>query len=179
MELEILYYAKDPDLRHITYPITKFLWKVSNIEYKIRRLDAIPTDFYNKNRKQYRGDYVNIWLRNLSDSDLVSGILDVDGYVPGLNFIFGVATPAINTFTVYLHRLKYDANEDLFYLRVQKEFMHELGHVLGLEHCGIKKCVMSFSNTIHEVDYKEAKFCPLHFNKLLKLGFTLDPSLEL
>lgn len=49
--------------------------------------------------------------------------------------------------------------KELFKERLIKEALHELGHAFGLPHCDNKRCVMVFSNSIKDVDFKGAKFC--------------------
>ncbi|WP_236953667.1 hypothetical protein [Methanocaldococcus bathoardescens] len=46
------------------------------------------------------------------------------------------------------------------------EFIHEISHVLGLMHCKNKRCVMSFSNSIIDVDLKDWKYCEKCLKKL-------------
>ena len=114
-----------------------------------------------------RGQYVASAL--LSSLGPVEGFLtlyliDADAYEAGLNFVFGLAIPSLGVAGVFLKRLKnefygWPPDEELFLRRVEKEVLHELGHLLGLEHCPNPKCVMSFSNSIEEVDFKEARFC--------------------
>jgi archaemetzincin len=91
-------------------------------------------------------------------------VIDDDGYVPDLNFVFGIAELCGNIAIVFTERLKvtYIGEIDittLFYERLTKEILHELGHTLCLEHCPNRRCVMSFSNSILDVDYKEARYC--------------------
>ena len=52
-----------------------------------------------------------------------------------------------------------ESNKNLFYDRILKEAIHELGHTFSLKHCQNKKCVMCFSNNIEEVDIKKSEFC--------------------
>uniref|UniRef100_A0A7J3Y0A4 Archaemetzincin n=1 Tax=Thermogladius calderae TaxID=1200300 RepID=A0A7J3Y0A4_9CREN len=92
------------------------------------------------------------------------GVGMLDAYEPGLNFVFGLAVPAKKTAAVFTKRLREEyygkpARYDLYVERVAKEVTHELGHLLGLQHCGDRKCVMSFSNNVVEVDYKTRFFC--------------------
>lgn len=43
--------------------------------------------------------------------------------------------------------------------RMGKEAIHEIGHTMGLGHCGDPKCVMALSETIERVDSKGSAFC--------------------
>src|ERR687898_582901 len=70
-----------------------------------------------------------------------------------------------------LERLKpefYDLapNDLVFYDRVTKEAVHELGHSFGLFHCNNKRCVMHFSNSLYDTDFKNRIFCKNCKNKL-------------
>ncbi|MEM0366646.1 MAG: archaemetzincin family Zn-dependent metalloprotease [Acidilobaceae archaeon] len=115
-------------------------------------------------RMQFKAVEVNrllykVYEDYLSDSRsyIVSVVLG-DGYVEGLNFIFGLAMPELRVASVYTKRLE-TSDRGKFKLRVLKEVIHELGHLMGLGHCINPKCVMSFSNSIAEVDYKNVQFC--------------------
>jgi predicted Zn-dependent protease len=35
----------------------------------------------------------------------------------------------------------------------------ELGHAFGLAHCSSTRCVMHFSNSLHDTDFKKRDFC--------------------
>jgi archaemetzincin len=52
--------------------------------------------------------------------------------------------------------------------RTIKEAVHELGHTFGLEHCENARCVMHFSNSLADTDWKQAKFCSQCRPKLIK-----------
>ena len=94
----------------------------------------------------------------------VLGVVNVDIFVPGLNFVFGEAQCPGEAALISLWRLKpefYGASEDreLFLERAVKEAVHEVGHTLGLRHCPRASCVMYFSNSIMETDRKRSTFC--------------------
>jgi archaemetzincin len=98
------------------------------------------------------------------DRYLVMGLGYIDGYDDGLNFIFGEADPLHGVGIVYTKRLDpifYGEEPDWnkYVLRVSKEIVHELGHLYGLRHCSNPECVMSFSNSVYDVDRKTRFFC--------------------
>ena len=98
------------------------------------------------------------------DAEKVLGVLDVDIFVPTLNFIFGQADLDGKVALISLTRLREEfygnsKNEKLFMERAVKESVHELGHTFGLRHCRNAKCVMHFSNSLLDTDIKRVDFC--------------------
>jgi len=133
------------------------------VETKLGSVDL--TQAYNSERKQYLSSKLLTCLEKPKENERVVGIVDVDLYVPTLNFVFGEADISSGTAIVSLCRLRQEyyglpADENLFLDRATKEIVHELGHTLGLKHCSNSKCVMHFSNTLADTDVKEAHFCP-------------------
>jgi len=98
---------------------------------------------------------------------LVLGITDVDIYSAGLNFVFGSASTSKGVAVISLYRLNLESyghrldldDEGLLLRRARKEAVHEVGHLLGLGHCPDPGCVMSFSNSIMDVDRKGEELC--------------------
>jgi archaemetzincin len=134
-----------------------------------------PLIFYNWERMQYRADELALWLLEkyrgflFPKRRLVLGIVNSDGYVEGLNFVFGIALPKKGVALVFTKKLRHRANEVLYRERLLKESMHEIGHLLGLSHCPDPKCVMSFSNSLADVDNKYAEFCKQCKAKIIRL----------
>lgn len=155
--------------------------KFEESDYEINVINEVPPTLLNSARNQFKGDEVNRWLSSLRtrEGSIVVGVLNVDAYVQPLNFIFGLATPNIRVASVYLKRLMYHATEDVYLKRVFKEVLHEIGHILGLEHCTNRRCVMCFSNSVYDVDEKEGKFCKKHFSQLIKKGIAVNETLLL
>ena len=124
-----------------------------------------PLSAFNFERVQYDAGRVVEWLAShyasllRPGSRLVVGVADADGYVEGLNFVFGLAVPRLGAAVVFTRRLKYGADRGVYMERLVKEVLHEVGHLLGLGHCRNPECVMSFSNSLAEVDSKRAWFC--------------------
>jgi archaemetzincin len=133
---------------------------------------AITTKAYNPKRGQYLASELLNTLKTsgVAGDEKVLGIIDVDLYATGLNFVFGQAEPDSAVAIISLYRLRQELPPDygLFLNRAAKEAIHELGHTFGLEHCPKIKCVMHFSNSLHDTDVKEMTFCSQCHPKLIK-----------
>lgn len=126
----------------------------------------IPSSSYNPTRRQYLSTIILQEMRKLSYVNAkVLGIVDVDLYVPELNFVFGEADIGSGIAIISIIRLRqgyYGLPEDnnLFKLRALKEAVHEIGHLYGFGHCKNSRCIMYFSNSLIDTDRKDFHFCP-------------------
>ena len=124
-----------------------------------------PDYAYEQRRGQNLSDAILVRLRTLSlPAERWLGIVDVDLYTPGLNFVFGQASVGGPAAVIALPRLRqgfYGLPEGaaLFHQRAIKEAVHELGHTYGLGHCPDATCVMHFSNSLPDTDRKGTDFC--------------------
>ena len=92
----------------------------------------------------------------------VMGVVDKDLFVPGLNFVFGLASRRVAVVSLTRLRQEYYAlhpDPALLLVRVKTEAVHEMGHTYGLGHCINPRCVMFLSNTLADTDAKSAVFC--------------------
>ena len=136
------------------------------VEVTLSSAFPVPTEAYNPERDQYSSTRILGLLCHPTPSQgrVALVVTDVDLYVPQLNFVFGEAHPASRCCIISLARLglSYDgtrAGPELYRERALKEAAHEIGHLLGLDHCTDSGCVMFFSNSILDTDRKSHSFC--------------------
>ncbi len=152
--------------KHILYCTQKELEKRFNVQVCIGKELEDPNYAYRKTRRQYHSTRILKHIHNLklSGYDRILGIADVDLFVPELTFVFGEADIRKKVALISLTRLRqefYSLPEDiaLFNKRVIIEAVHELGHTYGLRHCTNRNCVMFFSSTLDDTDYKGPTLC--------------------
>lgn len=125
-----------------------------------------PAEAFHPARRQYHSTQILSRVAALSEasSRQVLGVASVDLFIPILTFVFGEAQLGKTAAVISTHRLQQafyglEPDDKLFYERVEKEAVHELGHTFGLVHCKRFDCVMHFSNSIEQVDLKSNIFC--------------------
>ena len=130
------------------------------MEARVSSVPFPPNLGYDPMRKQYRARDLLGYLSTLSFPGLLKmvGVVSFDLFEEGLNFVFGEAELGGRNAVVSVFRLRHP-DEGVFFERVFKEVNHELGHCFGLRHCVDPSCVMSFSNSLLDVDRKGADFC--------------------
>jgi archaemetzincin len=146
------------DLDHFDV-IAQSLEENLHIEARRAGFFEITDTGYNSLRKQYNPEQIIKILSALSQDqeECRIGVIDVDIYARGLNFIFGLANPVRKIALVSIYRLSGHKLEE----RLAKEAVHEMGHLLGLNHCSDRQCVMYFSNTVLDTDNKSAHLCAI------------------
>ena len=128
----------------------------------------IPASAYDPSRKQYNAQAVlddisgRITIAMTDERILV--VVDSDLYVPGASYVLGLAEAKRGISIMSLARLKnefYGLKKDdrLFYDRVLKEAIREVGLSRGLSDCPNPKCVMHSSGVVSDSDKKRSAFC--------------------
>jgi archaemetzincin len=126
----------------------------------------LPARAWNATRRQYLSTALLDALARAKrpEWERLLGVVDVDLYVPSLNFVFGEGDSARGVGVFSLARLR--GPVALFQKRAATEAVHELGHTYGLTHCDDPTCVMWFSNSLPETDRKGTRFCSRHVRQL-------------
>ena len=124
---------------------------------------------FDDQRNQWKSNDILHWLsykynKPSSKATKILAICDFDSFSGALNFVFGQAYLDGSISAIYLPRLRQEfyglkPNESVFYQRLAKEAVHELGHSFGLSHCTNMKCVMHFSNSLSDTDIKTSHLC--------------------
>src|SRR5919198_4754579 len=131
-------------------------------------IKEIFDQFFDNQRKQWKSSDILQWLsdnyRPSYKSAKTLALCDFDAYSGHLNFVLGEAYVDGSISAIYLPRLRQEfyglkSDESLYYQRIVKEAVHELGHAFGLHHCKNIKCVMHFSNSLSDTDIKTSHFC--------------------
>ncbi len=105
---------------------------------------------YSSKRNQYDASLLLSSLLKSREEVLLLHVISKDIYVDEMNFIFGIAQPGRGA-VLSISRLRSDE-------LIEKEAVHEIGHVLGLRHCR-NECVMQFSNTVFDAELKPTSLC--------------------
>ena len=124
----------------------------------------LPQQGWDPDRGQYLASALLALVPSPAWGNRALGVVDVDLFAPGLNFVFGQADIAAKRAIISLRRLRQEfyglpRDETLFMERSLKEAVHELGHTYGIGHCPDHSCVMHFSNSLGDTDMKGWNFC--------------------
>jgi archaemetzincin len=146
--------------------IKKKLELIFNSEILIDDIDLNLTHFFNESRNQYYSTEIISSAIPLAEKlqGKVLLLVDVDLFVPVFTYLFGEAQlngklSIVSTFRLYEEFYTGRTDDKLFFQRVLKEVLHELGHNFGLIHCENWNCVMHSSAGIEEVDVKGEFYC--------------------
>jgi archaemetzincin len=142
---------------------------------EVRGVVEVSEDAFDRVRNQYRASALLSRLKSLRTSEdcKILGIVDVDLYDQQMSYVFGEADGSSSLSLISLCRLRQEyyglpSDNRLFFGRITKEAVHELGHTFGLGHCVDARCVMHFSHCLADTDWKQMEFCSQCHPKLIR-----------
>ncbi|UCD14453.1 MAG: hypothetical protein JSW60_03290 [Thermoplasmatales archaeon] len=148
MRLEIFYSANSKSTQLIQKALATTYEEV--LDVTIGGELPLINNAYSSERDQYNADILLPFLLKTKKNDAALWVIQKDLYCMGMNFIFGYAMYHEGA-VVSIYRL---SSTKL----IEKEAIHEVGHILGLRHCS-NHCVMQFSNSLCEAKMKPSYLC--------------------
>jgi len=129
---------------------------------------AEPLAAYSPARRQWAAtEYLRVLLANPAavGGGRVLGVTERDLFVPVLSFVYGQAQLEGRVAVVSLARLRPEfhglpPDAGALGQRAATEAVHEVGHTFGLVHCADRRCPMSLSVDVSDLDRKTAEPCP-------------------
>jgi archaemetzincin len=150
-------------------PVQRRIERILGAEGSMIEPNGLLLTGFDMLRRQYSAPAVLTCLeaarRRRGWQDPVLLVVPDDLYAPGEEFVFGLARPERGMAVVSTARLhnhfygRVPCDDDLMD-RVAKEGAHEIGHLLGLEHCDERECVMYAPRSLDELDRKRKMVCP-------------------
>jgi archaemetzincin len=138
--------------------------RVFRVTARVFRGGERPTQAFDPRRGQHSSTQILRWLVGREQpGGRVLAVTDMDLFIPVLTFVYGEAQLGGTAAVVSTARLApsptIEDGQGLFADRVIKECVHELGHTFGLLHCETRRCVMTRSVNLLEVDAKNIALC--------------------
>jgi archaemetzincin len=143
---------------------------------------AEPDQAWSPARGQWAAaEFLKLLLAHAPGPGRLLGVTERDLFVPVLSFVYGQAQLEGRVAIVSLARLRPEFHglpEDAALLerRATTEAVHEVGHTFGLVHCPDRRCPMSLSIDLPDLDGKSAEPCP-GCSALLEEGLELRRAL--
>jgi archaemetzincin len=152
--------VEDAILKSLAPPLTEILGQAVEVAGTL----PLPRGDWSQSRRQHLASSLLALVPTPARGNRALGIAGADLYAPGLNFVFGLADIEGRRALITLQRLRAEfygspPDDTLFLQRAVKEAVHGLGHTYRLGHCRNLRCIMFFSDTLHDTDVKSPGFC--------------------
>jgi len=155
------------DRKLIDYLLAKLaeLFKIRTFQFGWDAISEIDRFEFRFKLKYRSTELINFFSKNLpEDSGKILFLTSEDLYSPVFSRYFGEAELNGRVGIISAFHLKENLSDlpndtVIFYSRVEKEALHETGHLFGLIHCSDPNCVMKLSGKISDIDTKSPVLC--------------------
>jgi len=111
-------------------------------------------------------DSIQAYKHRHAIKDPILLVVHQDLFKNGNSFVFGLARQSVGAAVISTARLSNEyygrvGNDDDLIDRITKEGTHEVGHLLGLDHCHDQECIMFKPDTLDELDRKKKVLCKM------------------
>lgn len=136
------------------------LYTVMGLATAIGGASPEPREAYLPERRQFDAvKVIHILEHDLGGPPLRIGMMTRDLCTPILTHVYGESQLGGTTAVFSLYRLAH-TSLPVTYQRAVKVALHEAGHLLGMNHCHARDCLMAYSNSIERLDRLPLRFCP-------------------
>ena len=150
------------------------------VRIEVETRQELPQTAYDATRQQYNaailleGILKKITIGTATERVIV--VVDVDLFIPGVDFVYGFSDAKKGIGVISVKRLKdtsgdHKPDDGLFYDRAVKVAVAEIGHSLGLAICSQPRCVMNPAGSQSEIDKKKNTYC-IDCRKKLRLRYS-------
>jgi archaemetzincin len=144
--------------------IVREVHRIFGYRTKIKPLLQDVDFAFDLDRQQHYSTIILERLASLAPTMAIKllAITKVDLFIPILTHVYGEAQLGGRACIVSTHRLNEGLGtsvSEIFYQRVVKEAIHELGHTFNLRHCRDHTCNMHYCRSVKDVDLKSDQLC--------------------